>query len=486
MKKTALYYFSAFFSGLSVMTAELLGARLLAPYFGNSMFVWTNMIGLVMLALSVGYFLGGRWADKRADAQQYFSILFFAGLWILLIPYFAQVVMPLTFSFGNLSVAVILGSFITVLLIFVLPLLMLGMIVPYTLKLVAKNMKSVGQSSGLVSMHSTFGSLLGTFLPAFVLIPLLGVSRSFWLCGILLMLLGVFQLKKAWMWVLTMAAALLVLFPASFFDTENVVFSQESPYGHVFVQEWEGEMLLFVDNQYGIQSIYDPETSITEEYYAYFSILPAMHSEAKRVLILGHAGGSFTRVFNEYFPELEVTGVEINPAVTAAAEATMNLTDLSVDIHHADARSFLLSTNEKWDFILIDAYKGSTIPAHLATAEFFQLAKSRLSDEGILGINVAAKESDFSQILSNTLGQQFEYGWEVPIPNSYNTMVLVSEAMLELGDILHDDLQGIGEYVAENTFPLSTDENTPVFTDDKSTLVELENARMLVDLYSTL
>jgi len=493
--KVAIYYFAAFVSGLAVMAVELSASRLLAPYFGNSLYVWTNVIGLVMLALALGYFFGGRVSDKYPRPELYFGMIFVTGLWVAMIPVVAPNLLPILLGgFAKLSSAVLFGSFIAIFVLFMVPMFFLGAVVPFTVKMVTDNVKRVGTYAGQVSMISTAGSLAGTFLPAFFLIPIFGTTRTFVIIAVLLLALAAIGLKKWWAVLMLLICSLFFWLVPSVLSNDAVIVTVDSPYGFIFVTEDEsGRRELFIDSVFGIQSVYDPSESLTKEYYAYFATLPAflgVDREAVAVgeedlLILGHAGGSFTRIYNEFFPEISVTGVEIDPAVTEIGEEYMGLADADFEIVHGDARSYLHFAEENYSLILVDAYNAASIPAHLATTEFFALAKGHLRDGGILALNAAASESEFLQVLKNTLAVNFSVVYEVPVPGSFNTMLFACDscvapdgAVAEVPEALTAHM----DYVQTSVELVAYKKNLTVFTDDKATLVELLNEEMLIDL----
>ncbi len=483
MKNSALYYVSAFISGLAVMAVELSAARLLSPYFGSSLYVWTNVIGLVMVALAGGYYFGGQLADKRPHSEVYFALIFITGLWTLFIPFFAPLLFEtLVASFENLALIVKWGSFFAVAFLFVLPMFMMGMIVPFTVKLVIKDVKHVGSLSGQISMVSTAGSLVGSFLPAFVLIPYLGTTNTFVFVGLLMIFNAAWGLKKWWVFLCAVAGIGLFWLTPPVYASGDVIHAEDSPYGYIFVTEdEEGVRRLHIDNPLGTQSIYDPDSVLPEEryYYSYFGLLPSMMQEPTKVLILGHAGGSFTRIFNTYYPELEVTGVEIDPAITKVAEEYMGLSEADVEIVHADARTYLLTTDENFDLILADTYHGMNIPPHLATEEFFTLAQSHLSEGGVLAINVASGESEMLTVLENTLASVFSNAAEFPIPESFNTMVLArDDGEFTIKNVPRQLLDKAALFEAE---PIAYTAGE-TFTDDKMNRIELLTEDMLMNL----
>lgn len=475
-----IYYLAAFLSGMSVMIVELSASRLIAPYFGTSLFVWTNVIGLVMFALALGYFFGGRLADRRPEPKLYFHLILGAGFWILFIPFVALFWLPdFITSFGNFAIAITLGSFLAILILLFVPMFFLGMVVPFTVKLLTHKLKEIGEISGRVSMVSTMGSLLGTFLPAFVLIPWLGTFKAFLLAGSLLVLFGVFMIQKKSLGV-AMIVGLVLLWSVQIPSAEGIVYDDESPYGRIFISEHGDELRLHVDHALGTQSVYDPEHLLTHHYYSSFMALPTFVEEAESVLILGHAGGSFTRLLNEFYPDLKVTGVELDPAVTAAAETMFQLGDLDVSIVHADARAYLQMTEEKYDLIFVDAYHDSKIPPHLATKEFYELLEGHVTENGLVGVNIAAKPGELLAGLNNTFVHVFEEAYAFSVPDTYNT-IMFSRAPRQSDVPL--DLKPYVEPVW-NSQKLSPDPGQYLFIDDKSALIELVGESMWLDLVS--
>lgn len=488
MKTSPLYYVSAFLCGAVVMAVELSASRLLAPYFGNSLYVWTNVIAIVLLALAAGYAFGGKVADQKPDPKLYFFLIWLTGLWILVLPFLAAPLSKLLLSLSlNLSLAVRLGSLLAMAILFLLPLFVLGMVVPFTLKLQAHTMNSLAATSGKLSMISTLGSLLGTFLPTFVLIPVLGTTRTFLFLGFVLLFLGAYGLRKPLLLICNLVLLSLFFFVPSVYANASIIASDDSPYGYIFVTEdAEGIRRLHIDTPLGTQSIYDPKSPILSSayYYNYFAALPSLMQEPKTVLILGHAGGSFTRLFNAYYPELEITGVELDPAVTEMAMNTMGLDEAKVSIVEGDARAYLLSTDQEYDLILVDAYHGANVPAHLATQEFFTLCTEHLSSEGLLAVNAASTKSVFLSTLQNTLASSFGTVFTAFIPDSFNAM-LVTRASGEYDSTqnLDPDLEKKWKLLLKGDPQVTAyDENAGVFLDDKLSEVEILNEDMFMRL----
>lgn len=476
--------------GAAVMAVEMSGTRLLAPYFGTSLFVWTNVIGVIMLALALGYILGGKIADRSPRDEVYFFWIALTGAWVAAIPFAAQVLLPvLSSGLGTLEHSLRYGSLISVTMLIAFPMVLLGMNVPFTVRLTAEKIQNIGSVAGKVSMVSTVGSLLGTFLPAFVLIPELGTTKTFVAVGLTLFLLAAFGLRNILLVVLGLLSCVLFWLVPPVYAAENLVASTESPYGYVFVTEdGSGVRYLHIDNSIGIQSVYDPNEVLPPSsfYYGYFGLLPAMIENPKSVLILGHAGGSFTRIFNTYYPDLKVTGVELDPAVTAMAKEYMGLSDANVNIVHADARQYLLHTDEKYDLIVVDTYHSANIPAHLATEEFFKLCHDHLNLGGMVALNAASSQGDFLNELSNTLAEPFQSVLSFPVPGSFNTMLVARDSSefsaLQLPPSALRPL--LGTLGRSDSAVLTYNSSEPSFHDEKLSEVELKNEEMFMQLLS--
>ena len=463
------------------MAVEFLTTRMIAPYFGNSLYVWTNIVALVMLALAAGYYFGGKLADKNPSDKVYFGLILLTGIWVLFLPFFSQaVLLSIVSASPDLAFTVQWGSLLGVLTLIVFPELIFGMIVPYTLKLLAKNISDIGKLSGRVSAVSTFGSILGTFLPTFLLIPFIGVSKSFVIIGAVLILLSFFGMRKIFFALLALPAFFLFFLVPDVYAIPSIIYADHSPYHFIFITE-EGERReLKLDSQFGIHSIYDPSTPILSEYYSYFGVLPQMLDDPKKVLILGHAGGSFTRVLNTFYPELEITGVEIDPAITEAARKYMALDEAEVEIIHGDARAFLLKNTEKYDLILIDAYYSAGIPAHLTTDEFFALVKSHLSENSLVALNVLSIGDELHKVLSNTLAKSMGEVYNVEVPGSFNNMVFAGNLNLEFE--FDGELAELSDYVKDTSRKISYDSGAEIFSDDKNR-IDVITEKMILEFY---
>jgi len=179
MKKNYLYI-TIFFTGMTALAVEMSASRLIGNVYGSSNLVWASVIGLILIYLSIGYWSGGKLADKNPGYDFFYKILMWASLSIALVPMASRPILRLTANaFDRYQISILVGSFITILILFIIPVILLGMVSPFALKLVLKDTGEAGKTAGLLSAISTLGSFIGTFLPVLILIPLMGTYRTF-------------------------------------------------------------------------------------------------------------------------------------------------------------------------------------------------------------------------------------------------------------------------------------------------------------------
>lgn len=410
---------TVFLTGLVVMAVELTASRLLAPAFGSSLFVWTNLIGVVLFALSAGYYFGGKLADRHggSKARGYlFGVIFLTGILITLVPLVSQPVFG--FSYRTLLGAghsVLLTSLVATGILFAVPLLLLGMVTPLAARIALQELKTAGSVVGQLYAFSTVGSLVGTFLPVLVMIPHIGSEPTFFFCGGGLMLLGLVGLKRPLLIVL-LPLPLLVAWLIKGPLPVGTVFRGESVYSHVEVREMpSGTRMLLTDEGIGAQSIYHPQEILTGMYFDYAALLPLLYPEGRNFLFVGLGAGTSARIVAHFFPKISLTGVEIDPLLLTLGQRFFALDEIPVETVVADARVFLEQSGRRYDFIMVDVYKADgTIPFHLATREFFETVKSRLTPHGILYLNtsIPTADSKLVQVFQNTLAAVFPYTYE--------------------------------------------------------------------------
>ena len=457
-------YFVAFTSGMTTLAVELSASRLLGNVFGASNLVWANVIGLMLLYLTVGYFIGGRWADRSPKATTLFQIILWGAFLSALIPLVSRPVLSTAAQavFGA-EAALALGSFISVLVLFSVPITLLGMVSPFVIRLAVSDLERSGQVAGQVYAISTLGSLLGTFLPVLFIIPELGTIRTFLLFAGLLFLvafIGLFRenaklaIRYIWMPIVITLFALILLNgplrpPA---PNTTLLYEKESAYNYIQVQEDEdGFRYLYLNEGQGIHSQWHPTQAFygrTWDFFLtapYFNEAPHTPEEVESLLVIGLATGTIPRQYIEVYGNIPIDGIEIDPTIIEAGEQffQMNREDMpSLKTYAEDGRFILNQLDKTYSVIGVDAYRPPYIPWHLTTVEFFQEIKDHLTEEGVMVINVGRTDTDRRLVdaLANTLSYVYPSIHAMDVPHSFNT-ILVATVQPTVSDNLIKNMQ---------------------------------------------
>jgi spermidine synthase len=448
MKKNLLIYLTSFFCGMSVMAVELSASRLLAPYFGTSSIVWTIIIGLIMISLSIGNILGGRSADKSKSMDKLYTWIWIASVWVAVIPLIGKYIVALSAVLmmwilpGNLLVA---GSAFSCLIIFSLPLVILGMVSPFLVKLGVTNMEDNGKTTGQIYAVSTIGSIIGTFVPTFFTIPYIGTGKTFFVFALVLNLLCLYyfvkmkdrvRLLRTAVSTIIIAVLLFVPFQNSYAFWKQTVLEDESLYNYLQVAEAGDSVILSTNVAFGVQSIYNKNNELTGYYYDYGLMAPLFlkdHTLDKNqdLLILGLGTGTYAKMCKRYFPNTTTDGVEIDQKIVNLSKQYFDLTDEEANIFVDDGRTFLMREEaKKYDVIMVDAYHDITIPFHMSTREFFSEVKQHLKENGILLININLRSEKYTEItdyLTETVKSCMNKVYKYNIPNGTNTLVFSSD-----------------------------------------------------------
>ena len=407
-----------FVVGISILGAEIAAARLLAPYFGASTIVWANTIGIVLVALSVGYWYGGRLADRNPSREGLYRIVLLSGLLLAAVPFAASPFLGFAVdALDSISAGAIVGSLLGVTVLVAVPVLVSGAVAPYALRLAVADVEQAGTVAGRLYAISTVGSLFGTFLSALLLIPLIGTRRTFIVFGLALVLLGAWGLARR-IYLLAPAALLLALaLPVGTVKGETdpgsrVIHEADTEYQYArVVQDRDGTRRLELNEGQAVHSVIHPGTYLTGDYWDEMLVLPfaARVSPPRAIAILGNAAGTTARAYGHFFPQTLVDAVEIDGELTAIGRRYFDLRGPRLHTHTADARPYLRRTKERYDVIVVDAYRQPYIPFYLATKEFFELARSRLRPGGVVIINVGHPErsSRLERVLSATMKAVF-------------------------------------------------------------------------------
>jgi spermidine synthase len=393
-------YALVFLAGVGTLATEICASRLLAPYYGSSTIVWANIIGLTLASLSLGYWLGGRIVDRRPSARLLGQLVLGAAVLVALIPFVSRPLLDVAAGgLDELSAGAVIGSFFATLLLFAPPVVVLGMVAPFAIRLALEEVSSAGTVAGRLYALSTVGSLLGTFLPALVTIPLVGTQRTLLASAALLAASAAVTLGRRWAVAAVAIGALVAIPPGVVKASEGRVLHEvESPYQFVQVVERDGVRRLYLNEGIAVHSVWRNDTVLTGGVWDAFLAVPAyLPRGPRRVAILGNAGGTIARAYGVYWPQAAIDGVEIDPAVSDAGRRYLGMDDNPrLRVHDADARPFLRRSDERYDLIVVDAYHQPYVPFYLTTREFFRLARTRLAPGGIVALNVATIPDDRS------------------------------------------------------------------------------------------
>jgi spermidine synthase len=384
-------------AGFGCTSTEICASRLLAPYFGASTVVWANVIGLVLAALSIGYWLGGRIADRHPYPQVLGGLVVAGGVLVAVVPFAAQPLLDLTVrGLNDVSAGAVVGSFIGSLLLFAPPVVLLGTAAPFAIRLAVSDVAVAGAVAGRLYALSTVGSILGVFVPAIVTIEAYGTQRTLVATGVVVALGGSLLLRRRWA-VAPVALAIVLAVPAGVVKAApGLLYEKESQYQFVQVVQKGSVRDLYLNEGIAVHSEWRPHTVLTgDEWDMFLTVPPLLGRPVRSVAILGNAGGTTARAYGVFYPSARIDGVELDPTVTAAARRYMELGRIRrLHVITADARPFLERTHDRFDLILVDAYKQPYVPFYLATQQFFRLVRSRLQPGGIVALNVATVPGD--------------------------------------------------------------------------------------------
>jgi spermidine synthase len=408
---------TVFLAGTASLATEMAASRLVAPYFGSSNVVWANVIGLMLAFLAVGYWVGGRVADARPTARLLAAILLASALALAAVPFAAHPLLRAAQrGFDSLSVGVVVGSFVAVLALFALPVVLMGAVAPFALRLALPSVAESGRVAGRLYALSTGGSIVGTFVAALIAIPLVGTQRTLLACAVLLGLAAAPLAPIGALVVAALAGVLAFLPPGGIKRASDVVWEKESAYQYIRVLQYgDGSRTLELNEGVAQQSVWYPHTVLTGGYWDLFDLVPVLLDRPVRTaLVLGDAGGTIPRAYAHFFPHVHVDGVELDPAVTDAARRFLGLGSIrTLRTVTADARVYLQRSTRRYDVVIVDAYRQPYIPFQLATEEFFRLVRGHLTPGGIVALNVAATPHDrgLTEGIGTTLAAVFPQVW---------------------------------------------------------------------------
>ncbi len=471
-----------FVCGACVMILELVGARLLAPYLGTSIYVWASLIGIILGALSLGYWLGGRLADRKPEYVYLAEIILISAVYIGLIPLFKDEILRLSALGGIKAGSIMAASFL-----FIVPSVLLGMVSPYALRLKIKSLKTSGNTVGNLYALSTLGSISGTFLAGFYLIPSFQLTDILFGIGVVLVFVAFLAHPKKLLPNIVVLVLILLALPVIKLKELNSPFlvDKDSAYNHIRIydtKDTKERSIRILQLEVGPHSgIYlDNLNELLFDYTKLYRLGDFFNSKIKKALMIGGGGYSVPRDFLLRHPEGKIDVVEIDPEVTNLAKIYFNLKkDNRLRIFHEDGRSFLNKTQEKYDVIFNDAFNSScSVPYELTTKEALQRMSKILSDDGVLIVNIISalqgNKAEFFLSEFKTIKSVFPKVYVFPVNNEeigavQNVMIVASKnngfdfEKKRKETQNEETLEYLKHYLGEN---LTIPKRTPILTDN--------------------
>lgn len=467
-----------FICGAVVMILEIVGSRLMAPFLGTSIIVWTSLIGIILGALSLGYWWGGRVADRNPSYEKFAFIIFSAGLFIGLI-FFVQ---SQFLAFVQLNISnLYIGTIFATIILFGVPSILLGMVSPYAVRLKLENLKTSGATVGSLYAISTMGSIVGTFSAGFLLIPFIGSISIILFLSIVLLMTSLLLSRKRVLMKLLVIFFLLVCSIFHIFFSNHYYLDVDTRYNRVFIFETEypkdnRPIRALIFSPQGIQSaMYLDSEDLVFDYTKFYRLDRYFNQNIDNSLMIGGAGYSYPKNFLKSFPEAELDVVEIDPELTELAKEYFNLKENKrLNIYHEDARTFLNRANTKYDTIYIDAFSSHiSIPFHLTTIETVQKVHEALNNDGVVLVNIISslegRGSEFLQAEYLTYNEVFPQVYlfkvdEESEPNDVQNIMLVALKSNNIPDFKSSDAE-INKYLS-NLWQGELKIDVPILTDN--------------------
>ncbi|MFZ5391933.1 MAG: fused MFS/spermidine synthase [Patescibacteria group bacterium] len=398
-----------FICGAIVMVFELVGSRILGPHLGTSIFVWTSLIGIILGSLSLGYYLGGKFADKKTDTNTLSFIIFLSAIFIALTMVGKNYLLIfLQTYFSNIKITSIVAS----LILFSPASLLLGMVSPYAAKLKLSDLQTSGSTIGNLYAISTAGSIFGTFLSGFYLIPNFGTDKMLIIISITLVLISVLLSAKKHP---SLKISVFLILIISWFAIEKISQRMEkngfidvdTAYNRIWIFDLVDEknqqpIRTFSINNENSSAMFLNKDDLVYEYTKYYHLASHFHPNFNSALMLGGAGYSFPKDYLLHYPDAKIDVVEIDPKITQLAQKYFKLKENPrLTIFHEDGRVYLNQTNKKYDIIFGDAFSSHySLPYQLTTQEAIQRKYDILNENGVVILNIiSAVNGDRGQFL---------------------------------------------------------------------------------------
>lgn len=500
-------YIAVFFSGMTTLAIELSASRLLGNIYGTSNLVWANIIGLMLIYLTIGYTLGGRWADRNPSPAIFYQIIIWGAFLSGVVPLVARPVLRFSASaVSDIEAGLAIGSFLGVLILFSVPITLLGCVSPFAIRLAISDRADAGKTSGNLYALSTLGSFIGTFTPILILIPTIGTTRTFLVfSGVLMTIgfIGLAQHRRDLVWrLLLMPIALLILALLTLSgptraapEGMTLLYEKDSAYNLIQIVETEnGTRYLLLNEGQGYHSQWHP----TEIYYgrtwSYFLVAPYFNlnqnpDDVDNLAIIGLAGGTIARQYTDVYGAIPIDGIEIDGEIVEASRKYlgMNMDNLNVIVQ--DGRYAFNQQDTKYSVVGIDAYRVPYVPWHLTTAEFFEEIDEHLTEDGVVVINVGRTDDDRRLVdaMAATMLEVYPSLYAMDVPNSFNTILVATKQPTSMENLITNfaRLDATQDPLLARSLELATQTLVPVtpstviFTDDHAPVEQIVDDMVL-------
>lgn len=442
-----------FAGGMTSVGTETSAARLLAPFFGESTLIWANIIGFTLTFLALGYWVGGKVADRYPRAWLLYTATTVAAIWAGLTPIISRPLLARSLvAFSDLSVGAFYGSLVGILLILAVPITLLGFVSPYAIRLSVQDVSHTGETSGGIYALGTVGSIAGSFLPTLLLIPWVGTVRSFLILGMLLLIpsvIGLLRLRHVPLAFTSVALGIAMVIASMSYDPTSIrpaqagefVYETESQENYIQVTKSGDRYMLSLNDGHATHSVYDPHEELTGGPWDYFMLGPlfsALKEPARldNALLIGLAGGTVAKQLTEAYGPVPIDGVEIDPEIARVGREYFDMTELNLNVIIQDGRYTLRTSGKTYDLIGVDAYKQPYIPFQLTTREFFQEVSDHLTPEGTVVINVGRTATDYRlvDVIASTMKDVFPNVYVIDTEQYDNSIVIATKSPTAIGN----------------------------------------------------
>jgi predicted membrane-bound spermidine synthase len=495
-----------FLGGMTSIGTELAATSLIAPYFGESTFIWATVIGLTMTFLAIGYSLGGRVADNYPRAWLLYFATAIAAIAAGLLPFVSRPILSSSLdAFSDYDVGAFYGALVGVLFMLAIPITLLGFVTPYAIRLRLHQVEEAGHTSGNIYALSTIGSIAGSFLPVLLLIPWIGTTRTFLVLSLLLLipsLVGLFRLRAVRPALIAIGLSIAMIVanlwvsqrPIREAQIGELVYETESSDNYIQVSQDGTRTLLSLNDGHAVHSIYDPANLLTRGPWDYFMVGPLFvpHDGAAtidNVLLIGLAAGTASKQITVGYGPVPIDGVEIDPEIVRVGREYFDMNEPNLNVIIEDGRYVLRTTGTRYDLIAVDAFQQPYIPFQLTTREFFQEVYDALTDEGVAVMNVGRTSTDYRlvDVIASTMKDVFPNVYVIDTERYANSMVIATRNPSRIETFRENverqpagPVRIVGEQALKTGNIREVMESTTVFTDDHAP-VERVIDMMIID-----